>query len=395
MSTGPTSPVASRAGNNNILPSDFGAQQHNPGFSYNAGARGPQGMNQGVSVPGMNGNMGHVPMGGQPQNPNLPSTQLSTQIRTNSAGIANAIPAPQQPQRTGMRVPSQIGANPALMGGAVGSPHMNGTTVPTVPNAPHSMVTRSSSAGHMNGPNSQSGHGSQSQMVHPPGPSNVPSTSASAFPVAPSLGAPASVPVVGSAPSSANQQASLVHQLLEIQREVRQQQIHQQMQPVPPAPHLDPTQASGKEPADLQAESSKRRSRPSDEAPAVIAQTLARINPALRTINQAVTNVRVLPFASDSSDVTHGGELPILSEKDIGQMKEVMKKDADYQVLWRETRDRMNNEMAEVVGGKVKWWERDTTAPDSIEERTRLEIVWPDQSRQLREKRRARKEIRL
>src|SRR5258708_33198629 len=147
MSTGPTSPVASRAGNNNILPSDFGAQQHNPGFSYNAGARGPQGMNQGVSVPGMNGNMGHVPMGGQPQNPNLPSTQLSTQIRTNSAGIANAIPAPQKPTRTGIRVPSQIGANPALMGVAVGNPPIDGTTVRAGPNATTSMVKPSQFSG--------------------------------------------------------------------------------------------------------------------------------------------------------------------------------------------------------------------------------------------------------
>ena len=401
MSTGPVSPITNRTGNNSLPPSDFGAQQHNTGFPYNASTRGQQGMNQGVSISSVNGSMSHIPISGQPQNPQQPPTQLSMQMRANSAAIANGIPVsnPQQPQRTGIRVPSQVGTSPALVGGPVGSPHMNGATLPNaVPGVSHPMATRSSSMGpsYLNGPSSQPGPGSQPQMVHPAGPSSVPSTSASAFSGTPSLGAQTSVPVVAGVPPSANQQTSLVHQLLEIQREARQHQIQQQTQPVPSAPPLDPTQGSGKEPSDAQAEGSKsRRSRPSDAPPEVIAQMLARVNPALRTINQAVTNVRVLPFVSGSSDVTHGGELPHVSGKDVGQMKQMMKKDADYEVLWRDTRDRMNNEMDQVVGGKVKWWERDSTAPDSIEERTRLEIVWPDQSRQLREKRRERKEIRL
>ncbi|KAF8336441.1 uncharacterized protein EI90DRAFT_3119709 [Cantharellus anzutake] len=375
MSTGTVQPIANRAASSNIPASDFGVQQHNAGLSYNTSTRGLQGVNQGGGAPGVNGGVNHLQMGGQTQNPNVPPSQMSMQMRTNTTVVANGIPMQHQHQhpRSSTRAPSQMGPNSALLGGAVGSPRMNGAVPASVPGVPHPMATRASSMGpsYISGPASQSGHSSQPQMGNPAGPSSsTAGPSTGTFAVAPS-GAPANMPI-----------------------DARQHQIQQQMQPIPQASHPAPTQITGKGAAEAEAAKSQR-TRPSDAPPNVIAQTLAQINPALKTINQAVTNVRVLPFASDPSDVTHGGELPVLSEKDLLQMKEVTKKDEEYEALWRGTRDRMSQEMEEAVGGTVKWWEKDLAAPDSVEERTRLEIVWPDQSRQLREKRRERKEIRL
>ncbi|KAF9516045.1 hypothetical protein BS47DRAFT_1341372 [Hydnum rufescens UP504] len=129
---------------------------------------------------------------------------------------------------------------------------------------------------------------------------------------------------------------------------------------------------------------------------AVVVQTLSQIHPALRAVNQGVTQVRVLPVPTSPSDTTHGGTLPTLTDMDLARVKGFMKMDETYEITWRESRERMDTELEE-VGGKSKWWEKDISIPDvgGEDRRSRMDLLWPSESRRAREKRKDRKEIKL
>jgi SWI/SNF-related matrix-associated actin-dependent regulator of chromatin subfamily B protein 1 len=135
--------------------------------------------------------------------------------------------------------------------------------------------------------------------------------------------------------------------------------------------------------------------------PAILAQTLEQIYPPLKNVHQGTTRISILPRPSSPDDVTHGGALPALSPPSIKHIKDVvMRKDEEYEVEWREARARMDVEVKADVGGPLKWWERDVNLPPSAEEaarsrRTRLEVVWPQDGRAAREKRRKKPEIKL
>lgn len=137
--------------------------------------------------------------------------------------------------------------------------------------------------------------------------------------------------------------------------------------------------------------------------PAEIAKTLEELYPPLKDLHQGTTRIRVLPRPTSAEDVTHGGALPVLSESDITHLKNViMPRDEAYEAEWREARARMDEEVRVDVGGVAKWWERDLSVPMSVEEaqaqqrrRTRLEVVWPQDGRAAREKRKKKQEIKL
>lgn len=137
--------------------------------------------------------------------------------------------------------------------------------------------------------------------------------------------------------------------------------------------------------------------------PSEIAKMLEEIYPPLKDLHQSTTRIRVLPRPSSPSDVTHSGSLPSLSPSDIAHLANIiMPRDSAYEVEWRETRARMDEEVRADVGGGVKWWERDLGVPVSVEEvqaqarrRTRLEVVWPQDGRAAREKRKKKQEIKL
>ena len=134
--------------------------------------------------------------------------------------------------------------------------------------------------------------------------------------------------------------------------------------------------------------------------PAVLAQTLEQIYPPLKDVHQGTTRISILPRPSSPDDVTHGGALRPLSPPSIKHIKEVvMRKDEEYELEWREARVRMDAEVKADVGGPLKWWERDVGLPPGAEDarlrRTRLEVVWPQDGRAAREKRRKKQEIKL
>lgn len=135
--------------------------------------------------------------------------------------------------------------------------------------------------------------------------------------------------------------------------------------------------------------------------PAILAQALEQIYPPLKNVNQGTTRISILPRPSSPDDVTHGGTLRPLSPPSVKHIKEVvMRRDEEYELEWREARVRMDAEIKSEVGGSLKWWERDMNVPPSAEEiarlrRTRLEVVWPQDGRAAREKRRKKPEVKL
>lgn len=135
--------------------------------------------------------------------------------------------------------------------------------------------------------------------------------------------------------------------------------------------------------------------------PAVLAQTLEQIYAPLKDINKGTTRISVLPRPSSPDDVTHGGALRPLSPPSIKHIKEVvMRRDEEYELQWRDAHVKMDAEIKADVGGPLKWWERDASVPPSAEEvawlrRTRLEVLWPQDGRAAREKRRKKPEIKL
>jgi hypothetical protein len=146
----------------------------------------------------------------------------------------------------------------------------------------------------------------------------------------------------------------------------------------------------------LQPGARPQTSGPAAPSLAAVAMTLSQIHPSLGTVNQGVTQVRVLPPPTAPSDTTHGGTLPTLTEIDVAHAKEFIKMDEGYEAIWRESRERMDMELDD-VGGKPKWWEKDLSVSDigTEDRRGRMDLLWPSDSRRAREKRKDRKEIKL
>ena len=128
----------------------------------------------------------------------------------------------------------------------------------------------------------------------------------------------------------------------------------------------------------------------------MIVQALTQVHPALAKANPAVTRVRVLPPPTSAEDITHGGALPILSPEEISRVKGWMDKDVAYEAEWRRARTRLDGGELRSVGGQRAWYEREWGEEMSVEDRRmKLEVVWPADGRQAREKRKDRKEIKM